>query len=494
MNNVLKVGMALALLIVVPCLGNPLPPVEVESVHAYPPQIGLTCYAPSVDISGRLIIIDSDTAVINAGTIAHGNWPSGDPFILDSSNTSGFTINPEGGEVTVYLMSSEWGDGVSYGQKGYSSAIIEGHYIKKMTAHMDYIPSIFTYEFAQAYPGWTKVVINEVNAGGTWNRCGNFVELYNRSNNPISLASWKLINDTIYSFPPDAVILGHGYYVIDECDLPANFRMRSGGDNIYLLKGDSLVDQVGWSSNHGADISFMRYPDGDADTLWHTDYIGYNDSTSSSFEDGFPSRGAANRYDCPGFVVIAARADSVDLNSAHLTWTNPLWDQDFATAVIVKSTTGYANNPADGEIIYEGIGQTYLDVNLNYNQTYYYTIFARKFDNSYSTPTSESYTSIILHSAGINEITNLPSDFEISCYPNPFNAKAKISFTLTKSEKVSVAIYDISGRLVDIVADGFFDAGQNSVIWDATKKPSGVYFYSVKTEIGAQTKSVVLMK
>ncbi len=493
MNKVLKIGMVLVLLIIVPCLGNPLPPVEIESIHAYPPQIGLTCYMPSIDISGRLIIIDSDTAIVNQGTIIYLNWPSGDPIILDSSNTSGFILDPNGSDMSVYLMSNEWGESVSYGQKGHSSAIVEGHYIRKTGTDIEGL-DLFTYDFAQMRPGRTKVVINEVSAYGTWDRCCNFIELYNRSEYPINLASWKLISDTIFCFPLDAVIPGHGYYVIDECDLPAKFHMYLGGDNLYLLRQDTLVDQVGWSSNHGANVSFMRFPDGDADTVWRMDFLGYNDSTSSSFENGFPSRGAANRHESPGFLAIAARADSAGLNSARLTWTNPLWDQNFATAIAVRSNIGYVSNPAEGDVIYEGRNQTYLDLNLTLNQTYYYTIFARRYDNSYSIPTTESQASIILHGASIDEKPQMPSGFQMSCYPNPFNAQTMISFTLATTEKAHIAIYDISGRLVEMLADRTFGAGRNSIVWDATSRPSGVYFYSIKTPTHSEAKAVVLMK
>jgi hypothetical protein len=495
MNKSLMVGLALIFLGYVPCLGNPLPPIEVERISAYPPQIGLLCYAPQYDISGRLIVIGSDTTVIDSGVIVYNNWGTNNPFILDSSNTSGFVINPEGDEITVYLESPDWGDYISFGQKGISSAPIQGHYLIKQITHLDIIQNIFTFDFVKAYPGWTKVVINEVNAGGTWDRCSNFIELYNRANYPISLASWHLICDTIYNFPADAVIPGHGYYVVDECDFPSKFHMYLGGDNLYLIAGDSLVDQVGWSSNHGANVSFVRYPDGDIDTSWYRyDFFGYNDSTSSSFENGFPTRGAANRHETPGFVAIGTRADSAEFNAARIHWTNPIWDPDFSMVVVVRSQAGYVTDPADGEIVYEGLGQAYLDGNLSSGLTYYYTIFAKKHDNSYSIPTIESEASVVLHSDGIVEKPLLPADFQMSCYPNPFNAQTMISFTLPAAAKAKIAIYDITGRIVDILADRLFQAGQNSVNWNAINRPSGVYFYSIKADAHSQAKTVVLMK
>jgi hypothetical protein len=495
MNKSLMVGLALVFLAYVPCLGNPLPPYEIGSVKANPPQVGILNAYADLDASGLTIITKSGIATIDSGVTIPVNWWSNQPFILDSSNTTGLVINPEGDSIVINL-SPYYQCKLAFGQLGMAPAPIDGYAVKYYSMPMDPYSWLFSFEFAWPLYGQTKVVINEVSSSGTWDRCGNFVELYNRAAYTVSLNHWRLICDTIYDFPADAVIPAHGYYVVDECNFPAKFHMYPGGDNLYLVKNDTLVDQVGWSTNHGANVSFMRYPDGDVDTSnWAAvDFMGYDDISSTSFENGFPSRGASNRNNNPGFIAIGARADSINFNTAQIHWTNPIWDSDFLMAIVVRSELGYVSNPADGQIIYEGLNQTYMDGNLFSGLTYYYTIFARKHDNTYSTPTSESQTSIILHSSSITEKPLLPADFQMSCYPNPFNAQTMISFALPAAVKAKIAIYDITGRIVDIVADRQFQAGQNSVIWNATNKPSGVYFYSIKTNTHSQAKTVVLMK
>jgi hypothetical protein len=76
-------------------------------------------------------------------------------------------------------------------------------------------------------------------------------------------------------------------------------------------------------------------------------------------------------------------------------------------------------------------------------------------------------------------------------YPNPFNAQTTISFTLAKAGQANIAIYDIAGRLVESVPDCYYPAGQHSVIYDASKLSSGIYFYrlngSDKTMFGKMT-------
>jgi hypothetical protein len=103
---------------------------------------------------------------------------------------------------------------------------------------------------------------------------------------------------------------------------------------------------------------------------------------------------------------------------------------------------------------------------------------------------------------GINDntATELPDAYGIiTCYPNPFNARATISFSLVSEAKVAISVYDITGRLVDIVAERSFPSGRNSVIWDATDvldKPvaNGVYFAVATGPFGTISSKVLYLK
>jgi len=60
-------------------------------------------------------------------------------------------------------------------------------------------------------------------------------------------------------------------------------------------------------------------------------------------------------------------------------------------------------------------------------------------------------------------------------YPNPFNSSTVISFELPVSQQVSLRIYDMTGRLVALLADGKFTSGSYDVVWDQNHLPSGLY-------------------
>ncbi|MBU0517954.1 T9SS type A sorting domain-containing protein [bacterium] len=79
-------------------------------------------------------------------------------------------------------------------------------------------------------------------------------------------------------------------------------------------------------------------------------------------------------------------------------------------------------------------------------------------------------------------------------YPNPFNPTTTISFTLELGSNVELAVFDVSGREVARLVDGYRNAGSHEVNFDASHLSSGVYIYRLST--GTQTLSgkIVLMK
>jgi|GEM_PF-4508622 len=84
-------------------------------------------------------------------------------------------------------------------------------------------------------------------------------------------------------------------------------------------------------------------------------------------------------------------------------------------------------------------------------------------------------------------------------YPNPFNAQTVISYFISSDEHVTLAVYDVLGRQVRKLVDGFASAGQYDIAWDATDAhgepvPSGIYFYRLIAGDFNETRKMVLMK
>ena len=84
-------------------------------------------------------------------------------------------------------------------------------------------------------------------------------------------------------------------------------------------------------------------------------------------------------------------------------------------------------------------------------------------------------------------------------FPNPFNPKTTISYTLADRAHVALGVYDATGKLVVRIDQGTREAGTHRVEWagnDANGKPvgSGVYFYRLEGVKGIAPRKMVLLK
>ncbi|MBN2001448.1 T9SS type A sorting domain-containing protein, partial [candidate division KSB1 bacterium] len=66
-------------------------------------------------------------------------------------------------------------------------------------------------------------------------------------------------------------------------------------------------------------------------------------------------------------------------------------------------------------------------------------------------------------------------------YPNPFNRGTFIKFGLPKAGHVSITLYNILGEKVDVLVDGWREAGFHTVVLKDPGLVSGVYFYQMKS-------------
>lgn len=79
-------------------------------------------------------------------------------------------------------------------------------------------------------------------------------------------------------------------------------------------------------------------------------------------------------------------------------------------------------------------------------------------------------------------------------YPNPFNPSTVLSFNLYGASFVNLAVYDVSGRRVAELVNGWRDAGHHDVTFDASNLTSGIYVYTLTAGDYQATGKMVLMK
>jgi len=95
-----------------------------------------------------------------------------------------------------------------------------------------------------------------------------------------------------------------------------------------------------------------------------------------------------------------------------------------------------------------------------------------------------------------NEVAiGTPERFSLSQnYPNPFNPSTNINYDLPFDSKVSIKIFDMSGREVASVVNEFKTAGFYTVNFNASALSSGVYFYIINADNFTATKKMILVK
>ena len=79
-------------------------------------------------------------------------------------------------------------------------------------------------------------------------------------------------------------------------------------------------------------------------------------------------------------------------------------------------------------------------------------------------------------------------------HPNPFNPVTQIAFTLPQDGRARLAIYNLRGQRVAVLADGDLAAGEHVVTWDATGLPSGVYFSRLEGPGFSESRKMTLLK
>jgi photosystem II stability/assembly factor-like uncharacterized protein len=79
-------------------------------------------------------------------------------------------------------------------------------------------------------------------------------------------------------------------------------------------------------------------------------------------------------------------------------------------------------------------------------------------------------------------------------YPNPFNPNTNIEYRISKTEFVTLKVYDILGQEVATLVNDIKQPGEYSVSWNTEALPSGIYFCKISAGTFVDTKKMLLVK
>lgn len=79
-------------------------------------------------------------------------------------------------------------------------------------------------------------------------------------------------------------------------------------------------------------------------------------------------------------------------------------------------------------------------------------------------------------------------------YPNPFNPSTQIKYSIPADGYVSLKIFNLLGKEIAEIVNGFRKAGEHQVSFDASELPSGIYLYRLETNNRAMVKKMMVIK
>ncbi len=109
---------------------------------------------------------------------------------------------------------------------------------------------------------------------------------------------------------------------------------------------------------------------------------------------------------------------------------------------------------------------------------------------------SEDVFTIVDTVTGLEAYDKIPQGYSLAQnFPNPFYQTTRISYSLQKSNKVSLKVYTLIGEEIYTLINEFQEAGTYSTIFDARHHPGGIYFY--KLQLGdrfVEAKKMILVR
>ena len=97
-----------------------------------------------------------------------------------------------------------------------------------------------------------------------------------------------------------------------------------------------------------------------------------------------------------------------------------------------------------------------------------------------------------------NDHNIIPINIKLTTYPNPFNPQTIIKFELPNNGKITLDVFDINGKKIDKIVDGYFEKGNHSFHWSPLIKShnisSGIYIVVLVSDRSKINNKILYLK
>ncbi|MCX6243981.1 MAG: Omp28-related outer membrane protein [Bacteroidetes bacterium] len=98
------------------------------------------------------------------------------------------------------------------------------------------------------------------------------------------------------------------------------------------------------------------------------------------------------------------------------------------------------------------------------------------------------------YAVGVNENSSKGNVTLSQNMPNPAADQTVISFSLPASDRISLDLYDVNGRMISHISDGVYPAGTSNVTVSISGFNAGVYYYTLQSSTGKLTRKMIVVK
>lgn len=272
------------------------------------------------------------------------------------------------------------------------------------------------------------------------------------------------------------------------------FKSTNSGINWVLIpmsfivtRGQFLNSTTGWLAGLGAFTKTtnggMNWTENNFVNEWTNDVFFINTNT--------------------GWIVSNAGGIFKTTNGGS-NWTIQFRDstKKFNDIVFTSVDTGWAIATSHINSIYKSFVLKTINSGQNWfyqqipNISFLYEIFMINSKEGWIVGTTMLHTTDGGGNVSIKQISSkIPDFYKLEQnFPNPFNPSTNIGYQITKNSYVTLKVYNTLGREIETLVNENQLAGTFEVTFNASKYPSGIYYYRIKTDNFSDTRKMVLVK
>jgi len=290
----------------------------------------------------------------------------------------------------------------------------------------------------------------------------------------------KICNITFQNSGHQITINGSNYSSSGTVQVVELNSVYASTDNNYTSNGLNY-SFAGWTNDGGATYSNPVTPSS------HSTYTAYYTATPNA------------SYSNQNIHVGTTLNDNI-----HIYWTDN--QNSIVDHYYIYRKLGYRGTPVLIGSVGRGVQQCtdgcyYLQQYPNGTELLYEVSEYSSYYNSYSYDNSwaDTYGYFSLEKQKNNNVSigiakEIPTEYKIENYPNPFNPTTSISYQLPQDGYVTIKVYDILGKEIATLVNENKTAGYYKVNFDASRLTSGVYIYRISSNNFSLSKKMLLTK